>query len=200
MALGIDACARNRPPLTEPTPPATPVTPESSGLVEPNWNQPIKSANCVAHAGLPDVACTPGAIIPANIADVVCDKSFKTGTVRDSKTTRAQKQHVYNMYDLPHPPHNVGRNQVCEIDHLVSIELGGDDTIANLWPECSPGYQHWSGAGFREKDHFENWLWNQVCVQNTMPLKTAQIEIATNWFQYWDGAGRPTCPNRQRCH
>jgi hypothetical protein len=179
LTLWINACGGNRPPVTKVTPPPAPVAevPESSGFVEPKWNEPTKDANCVTHDGLPDVACTPGAIVAANTVDVVCDdKNFKTASVRDSKSAPAQKQQVYPMYNIPAPQNNAGRNQVCEIDHLVPIELGGDDTIPNLWPECSPGYQLWEGFGFRDKDNFENWLWNQVCVQKTLSLKTAQIE------------------------
>jgi hypothetical protein len=98
---------------------------------------------------------------------------------------------VVSPYGIVHPTTNTGANQVCEIDHLVAIELGGDDTMANLWPECSPGYSDWQGFGFTDKDNFENWLWNQVCVQRTMTLEVAQTEIARNWVKLWDAAGRP---------
>ena len=45
-----------------------------------------------------------------------------------------------------------------EVDHLVSLELGGSNDIANLWPElASPK------PGFHEKDKVENYLHAQVC-------------------------------------
>jgi hypothetical protein len=53
--------------------------------------------------------------------------------------------------------------------------------MENLWPDCSPGYEGWEGPGVSDKDDFENWLWNQVCVQRSMSLADAQEEIATNW-------------------
>ena len=88
---------------------------------------------------------------------------------------------------------------MCEIDHLVPLELGGADTMANLWPECSPGYEHWQGPGFRDKDGFENYLWFHVCIDQDVSLKDAQIEISTNWRKYWELAGKPECRNRQNC-
>src|ERR1019366_5961663 len=45
-----------------------------------------------------------------------------------------------------------------EGDHLVPLELGGDNVIANLWPE--PAEPH---PGFHEKDRVENYLHRQVC-------------------------------------
>ena len=88
---------------------------------------------------------------------------------------------------------------MCEIDHLVALELGGADTIANLWPECSPGYQTWQGPGFHDKDGFENYLWFHVCINKDVTLSEAQIEIATNWRRYWELAGKPACGNRVKC-
>jgi hypothetical protein len=201
MALWINANQTSTLPVSQPAPSLTPVASATKSTVSPEarWNDPTKDSNCVSHDGLPDAACTPGAVISTNTADVVCDPDFKTGTVRNSRTTSRQKQQVYAMYGIEHPATNTGANQVCEIDHLVAIELGGDDTMANLWPECSPGYSEWQGFGFRDKDNFENWLWNQVCVQRTMTLEAAQAKIVTNWFKFWDAAGRPTCRHRLRC-
>jgi hypothetical protein len=103
------------------------------------------------------------------------------------------------MYAIAHPPNNTGLGQVCEIDHLVALELGGADTMANLWPECSAGYDGWQGPGFRDKDSFENYLWYHVCVDQDVSLEEAQTEIATNWLKYWEAAGKPECRNRANC-
>jgi hypothetical protein len=94
------------------------------------------------------------------------------------------------MYGVPHPANNRGASQVCEIDHLVSLELGGADTMANLWPQCSMGYEGWQGPGFRDKDRFENYLHRQVC-SGRLPLAEAQFQIASDWYHYWQEAGRP---------
>jgi hypothetical protein len=158
-------------------------------------------ATCTSRDGLPDPNCTPGAVIEGEGEDeeMVCSSSFKTRSARDSGTSREQKQGLYRRYGIPHPRHNSGSTQVCEIDHLVPLELAGADTMENLWPECSPGYEGWEGPGFKDKDSFENWLWNQVCVQRSMTLADAQQAIATNWRRHWERAGSPTCRNRRRC-
>jgi hypothetical protein len=56
------------------------------------------------------------------------------------------------MYGIPHPRNNHGPDQVCEKDHLIPLELCGADTIANVWPECTPGYAGWDGPGFRDEE------------------------------------------------
>jgi hypothetical protein len=66
-----------------------------------------------------------------------------------------------------------------EVDHLIPLELGGDNTIANLWAEpASPK------PGFHEKDHVENYLHKQVC-SGAMTLEEAQKAIATDWLSVW---------------
>jgi hypothetical protein len=45
-------------------------------------------------------------------------------------------------------------NRHCEIDHLISRELGGADEVANLWPQ-SYGGQPWNAV---LKDKLENRL------------------------------------------
>ena len=63
-----------------------------------------------------------------------------------------------------------------EIDHLISLEIGGADTVKNLWPQ--PYYQH---PGAHEKDILENWLHKQVC-SGKMDLTEAQAKIRTDWY------------------
>lgn len=163
------------------------------------WGKTTKNTGCQSANGLPDAACTPGDILPDEDEKVVCSAGFHTSSIRNHATSQAQKNGVYPAYGIPHPARNTGSTQVCEIDHLVSLELGGADTIANLWPECSPGYANWQGPGFRDKDGFENYLWFHVCVNQDISLKTAQIEIASNWRTFWELAGKPECRNRNKC-
>ena len=66
--------------------------------------------------------------------------------------------------------------RIREVDHLVPLELGGNNDIANLWPEAA-----YPAPGFHEKDKVENYLHDQVC-SGAIPMKEAQIEIATNWL------------------
>jgi hypothetical protein len=64
----------------------------------------------------------------------------------------------------------------CEVDHLISRELGGADNVDNLWPQ--PYTQH---PGAHEKDWLENELHKEVC-KGTITLDQAQNEIKTDWY------------------
>ena len=60
-----------------------------------------------------------------------------------------------------------------EVDHLISLELGGSNSIKNLWPEKQPGA--------RSKDKLENSLHRDVC-DETISLRTAQRRIVHWWM------------------
>jgi hypothetical protein len=63
-----------------------------------------------------------------------------------------------------------------EVDHFIPLELGGDNTIENLWAEpASPK------PGFHEKDHVEDYLHKQVC-SGTMTLDDAEKATTTDWL------------------
>jgi hypothetical protein len=62
-----------------------------------------------------------------------------------------------------------------EVDHLVSLELGGSNVTANLFPEAAA-----PAPGSHEKDKVENRLHAEVCA-GQLTLRKAQREIATNW-------------------
>ena len=68
-----------------------------------------------------------------------------------------------------------------EVDHLVPLEAGGSNDIANLWPEAAE-----PRPGFHEKDVVENYLHDQICL-GRMSLADAQRAIATNWVAVYDG-------------
>ena len=67
-------------------------------------------------------------------------------------------------------PRAYGRT--LEIDHIISLELGGSNVIANLYPERAPG--------FGVKDKLENELHRVVCA-GSITLGAAQRGIAQNW-------------------
>ena len=59
-----------------------------------------------------------------------------------------------------------------ELDHLVSLELGGANDAANLWPEYPPTPN--------PKDKVENALHAAIC-DGRVKLTAAQNAIARNW-------------------
>jgi hypothetical protein len=134
--------------------------------------QRTKTSGCVAKNALPDSACTPGAIIATATRADICASGYAR-SVRD--VTEAEKEQVYAEYDIK--SHRTGE---YEVDHLVSLEIGGSNDIANLWPQpANPR------PGFHEKDQVENYLHDQVC-SGALPLAQAQEQIATNWLAVYE--------------
>jgi len=84
----------------------------------------------------------------------------------------AVKKDVYSEYGVTYV-----RGQ-DEVDHLVSLELGGSNSVKNLWPEP---YNDRSGWSARVKDEEEDKLHELVCA-GKLPLKEAQEDIATDWI------------------
>jgi hypothetical protein len=136
---------------------------------------------------LPDPSCTPGAINPGVTTEVLQDRNFKTRCVRDGATSSKQKNTTYNWYNIPHPSGNTGQNQVCELDHLISLELGGADTLDNIWPQCGANDVELNERYFKRKDAVENYLAAQV-KSGAMDLAEAQSGIAKDWTQYLEAA------------
>jgi hypothetical protein len=122
-------------------------------------------ASCTL-ANNPDRQCSPGAYYTRLTKSVVCSPSFHTSDVRDVPTSL--KHDVEIEYGLT--PKAYGRT--LEIDHIISLELGGSNDVANLFPEKAPGYH--------AKDKLENRLHKLVC-SGAMTLRAAQVDIARNW-------------------
>jgi hypothetical protein len=76
--------------------------------------------------------------------------------------------------------------------HLIPLELGGADTLDNVWPQCGPSGVALPQRFFKEKDAVENYLAMQVR-QGRMDLGAAQKGIATDWTQFLGEAMR-ACP------
>ena len=87
------------------------------------------------------------------------------------------------LYALPRPDNNAGKNQTCELDHLVPLELGGADGMGNIWPECGPADVTLRERYFKQKDLVENYLAAKVR-SGEMPIGEAQRGIASDWVQY----------------
>ena len=123
---------------------------------------------CKLGAG-PDRACSPGAYYSKLTTGVICSGNFRTSTIRN--VPQSEKYAVEREYGLA--PSHYGRT--LEIDHIVSLELGGSNDIANLFPERA-GVR----AGYSVKDRLENKLHTLVC-SGSMNLRAAQEGIAADW-------------------
>jgi len=131
-----------------------------------------KTSGCVASGGLPDHACTPGDIFANATKDEICVPGYAS-SVRD--VPQSVKEAVYAAYGIA--SRNPGE---YEVDHLVNLSIGGSNDISNLWPEAAN-----PTPGFHQKDQVEVYLQDQVC-SGKMDLRTAQIQIATNWLQVYN--------------
>lgn len=117
----------------------------------------------------PDRQCSPGAYYSGLTRTVLCSSAFRTGSIRN--VPDSEKHQVEAEYGMV--PRSYGRT--IEIDHIVSLELGGSNDIANLYPEPGSGL-----ASYHVKDRLENRLHDLVCA-GTMALHAAQAGIASNW-------------------
>jgi hypothetical protein len=146
---------------------------------------------------LPDPRCTPGGIDPSVTVEVLRNARWRTRCIRNCETSEAEKSVTYDWYNIMKPRDNRGENQVCELDHLVPLELGGADGLGNIWPECGPSGAPLSGRNFKIKDRVENYLADEVKA-GRIPLGAAQHGIAVDWTQYLEDANR-YCESGGRC-
>jgi len=85
--------------------------------------------------------------------------------------TSAVREQVFPTYHIGYPP----PAGAYELDHLIPLELGGDNSASNLWPEP------YHGANNADvKDHLENHLHELVC-SGQVELGTAQHVMAGDW-------------------
>ena len=115
----------------------------------------------------PDPNLTPGDVIAGVTAQQVCTSGYATSVRNVSQDEKKQVYRRYGEADL------AGK---AEVDHFISLELGGSNALTNLWPET---YNPTPGA--HEKDKVENYLHAQVC-SGALTLQQAQQEIAGDWF------------------
>lgn len=169
VVLLLLACAQAAAPNVPPTP----------GAVG-SLGKRTKTTGCVVQNALPDAACTPGAIIATATTADICKAGY-TSQVRDVPSD--VKDQVYAEYGVK--SHSPGE---YEVDHLVSLELGGSNDIANLWPEAAE-----PRPGFHEKDQVENFLHQQVC-SGAMDLNQAQVTEAQNWLTYFKNGAVVAAP------
>lgn len=128
------------------------------------------SGPCQGIGQLPDASCTPGSVDPAvteaDTAQTICRTGY-TSTVRppEADTEKFKLDQAYPAYGVP-------SGTKTELDHLVPLELGGNNDASNLWPE--------SPASPNPKDDVEQALHDAVC-SGQVNLAAAQRAIASDW-------------------
>ena len=117
---------------------------------------------------LPKPSLTTGATLPVTAADL----SVPGYTKRVRDVPQAVKEKVFAEYGITRRA-----PREYEVDHLISLELGGSNSIRNLWPQ-SYLTQPWNA---HVKDRLENKL-HALVVSGQLDLPTAQRMIATDWI------------------
>jgi hypothetical protein len=133
----------------------------------------------------PDHRLTPGAVFAVTVAQIRVPGYSR----RVRNVPQSEKDAVYAEYGI-----RTHRPREYEVDHLISLELGGSNSIRNLWPE-SYLTQPWNA---HVKDRLEDRLHALVC-DGQLPLATAQHAIATDWiaaYKRYVGAGAPRIRHR----
>jgi hypothetical protein len=125
---------------------------------------------------IPDLNITPGSIRVGLTKAKIC--SIKWG--KDARhVTPAMKRQVFQRYGYMgnnDPKCVPAGKRRCEIDHLISRELGGADEVVNLWPQAY-GTSPWNAV---VKDKLENRLHKEMCAGN-ISLKVAQDMLVHDW-------------------
>lgn len=119
----------------------------------------------------PDPNLTPGRTVPVTLIQV-CTPGYSK-SVRN--VPQSLKKKVFLEYDLdPTLDH-------FEIDHLISLELGGSNDLENLWAQSYTTQPY----NAHVKDSLENKLHWMVC-HNAISLEKAQQEISTDWIAAYE--------------
>lgn len=114
---------------------------------------------------LPDPKLTPGKVRTTSTA-ALCPHADTKAVRNVSAKTKAAVFAAYHVTPTP---------GAYEVDHLISLELGGSNDAANLWPQPYHGPMN-----AHDKDRLENRLHALVCA-GTITLVEAQHAIATDW-------------------
>lgn len=139
----------------------------------------LASAAPISDPILPDSHLTPGVALTNVTVEQICQPGYAK-SVRD--VPESEKRQVFIEYfgSVPAQPGNY------EIDHLISLELGGSNDIRNLWPQ-SYQTQPWNS---HVKDKLEDRMAALVRaeLQKHGPsaaetlLRQYQQEISKNWI------------------
>jgi hypothetical protein len=165
--------AGSAPGSTTPSSPTPPSGSTSVGQLVTRypWGKATRTSGCHVRGAYPDPACSPGAVYNVTAAQVcVSGYSARVRNVPDSV-----KNAVYASYGI-----RSHSRATYEMDHIVSLELGGSNEN-NLFPEAAS-----PKPGYHEKDQAENFLHREMCA-GRMSLAHAQDLIAHHWLDVYRG-------------
>ena len=114
----------------------------------------------------PRASLTPGETRPITIGEVCRTRQAEVVAAVPEETRRQ----VFAAYGIRRDQKNF------EVDYLITPDLGGSDSLRNLWPQ--PYSVSWNA---RAKDELEQRLHDLVC-GGQLDLATAQREIAADWI------------------
>ncbi len=146
---------------------SAPPPPATSNGARPATPSLVTGDSALGYPDVPNTLLTPGAALPVTAADI-CVPGY---TRRVRSVPIAVKRQAYAIYGIrSHAPGEY------EVDHLISLEFGGSNSIRNLWPESFRTHP-WNAY---VKDALENELHRRVCA-GTIDLTGAQYVISHNW-------------------
>ncbi len=129
---------------------------------------------------LPNPKLTPGDTLPVTVEQLAVKgyANVVNGGVRNVPESLKKQVFIEYFGKVPEKP------GAYEVDHLISLEIGGNNSISNLWPQSYSG--PWNA---RVKDKLENRL--AANVRNTLKadghdaattlLKGYQQSVSHNW-------------------
>jgi hypothetical protein len=119
-------------------------------------------------SSVPNTRLTPGATLPVSARDICATPSLE----QNREVSAARQQAVFEKYGIHNP-----QVDAYEVDYLITPQLGGADSIQNLWPE--PYFNTVWNA--HVKDALEQRLYQLVC-HGDLDLATAQRDISADWI------------------
>jgi hypothetical protein len=124
---------------------------------------------------LPNPQLTPGEAFPHVTSQDICTPGYAT---HRRHVTAFNRERSLVEYGIPE-----SERDKYVLDHLIPLELGGDNSLRNLWPEPRD-----TTPNAADKDYLENDLHRLVC-SGAIPLSDAQRCIAVDWISCWHSYG-----------
>lgn len=140
---------------------------------------------------LPDAKLTPGVALTNVTIEQLCTKGYANvlnGGVRNVPASEKRAVFIEYFGSVPANPGDY------EIDHLISLELGGSNEQGNLWAERYVNKVNGVDFGAHTKDKLEDRMAAMLRADlkanghdhATILLKQFQDEISTNWIQAYN--------------